>query len=87
MSDNMMKFPITHRQRLKNMMGSTSVTCQVSGRYLKFHENSALFESGKYITVDVMPEFEEGKNAKRICQLVVTREELMEALKHVTPSE
>lgn len=88
MSRKMKKFPITGLQRHKNIMGPMCVECEVSGRYLQFHENSALLPSGEFITVDVMPMIEDyDKPGKRICQLIIKREDLMNALTHITPSE
>src|SRR5699024_11729917 len=55
LSDKVKKFPITYSQRRKNMMGPLHVECQVSGRYLQFHEKSDIVQGGEFITVDVMP--------------------------------
>ena len=80
-------WPNAHQQRARERLGVTTVSCEVSGRYLKFHEQSYRSENGEYITVDVMPMFEDEIPQRRICQLVITREELMEALSHVIPSD
>jgi len=88
MGEKMKRFPITGMQRHKNIMGPRCVECQVSGRYLQFHENSALVSTEEFITVDVMPMLEDyDKPSKRICQLIIKREDLMNALAHVTPTE
>ncbi len=69
-------------------MGPLHVECQVSGRYLQFHEKSDIVQGGEFITVDVMPmQIEDDKPVRRICELIITREDLLEALKHITPNE
>lgn len=82
------KFPITYSQRRKNFLGPLHVECQVSGRYLKFHKNSSILRGGEFITLDVMAmPIEDGKASKKICQMIVTREDLLEALNNITPKE
>lgn len=88
MDTKIKKFPISYSERRKNMMGLLCVECQVSGRYLRFHEKSDVLKAGEFITVDVMAmQNEEDKPAKKICELVITREDIMEALKHISPDE
>ncbi|MDU3679697.1 MAG: hypothetical protein E7G07_06700 [Flavonifractor plautii] len=88
MDTKIKKFPISYSERRKNMMGPLCVECQVSGRYLRFHEKSDILKAGEFITVDVMAmQNEENKPAKKICELVVTKEDIMEALKHISPNE
>jgi len=82
------QFPITYSQRRKNSLGPLHVECQVSGRYLKFHKNSSILQGGEFITLDVMAmPIEDGKASKKICQMIVTREDLLEALNNITPKE
>lgn len=42
MNEKVTRFPITYSERRKNMVGPLCVECQVSGRYLRFHENLIL---------------------------------------------
>ena len=51
---NIKKFPITFTQRQKNERGKTSVSCQVSDRWLRFSEESTKLEGGEFISLDVM---------------------------------
>ena len=86
MDDKILQFPISYSERHKNLMGPLCVECQVSGRYLRFHEDSSTLEAGEFITVDVMAmPSEEAHKSREICQLVITREDLLEALKHISP--
>ena len=86
MSDKVKKFPISFSQRRKNTLGPLTVECQVSGRCLKFHEKSSNLQGGEFITVDVMAmQNEDDKPSRKICELIITREDLLEALKHVSP--
>lgn len=79
---NIKKFPITFTQRQKNERGKTFVSCQVSDRWLRFSEESTKLEGGEFISLDVMTLGSDEKE-KKICELVVTREELVEALSNI----
>lgn len=87
MNEKIAKFPMSYSQRHKNMMGPLAVECQVSGRYLQFHEKSDALDTGEFISVDVMAMPDDGKPTRKICGLVIKREDLLETLKHVTPSD
>ena len=67
MNGKITKFPITRSERRKNMVGPLNVECLVSGRYLCFHEKSAVLQDGEFITVDVMAmQMDENKPPKKI---------------------
>lgn len=69
-------------------MGPRCVECKVSGRYLQFSPDSSIMTDGEYITVSVMAmPFDEEKSSKKICEMVITREALFEALTHVKAKE
>lgn len=88
MSNKIVKIPISYSQRRKNILGHLAVECQVSGRYLKFHEKSSILQEGEFITVDIMSApIEDDKKPHKICELIITREDLLEALKHVSPQD
>ena len=88
MNEKVTRFPITYSERRKNMVGPLCVECQVSGRYLRFHEKSDIVQAGEFITVDVMAmQMDEDKPSKKICELIVTREDLLNALKHISPDD
>jgi hypothetical protein len=87
MNNKVTDFPITYSQRRKNIMGPHCVECQVSGRYLRFSEKSDVVSSGEFISVDVMAMPIEGEPERKICGLVITREDLLEALQYTTPKE
>jgi hypothetical protein len=87
MSDNIKKFPISFSQKRKNTLGPLTVECQISGRCLKFHEKSSDLRGGEFISIDVMSmQIEDDKAPHKICSLIVTREDLLEALRHVSPT-
>ena len=83
MNEKVTRFPITYSERRKNMVGPLCVECQVSGRYLRFHEKSDIVQAGEFITVDVMAM----QMDEKICELIITREDLMNALKHISPND
>lgn len=60
------------------------VKCQVSGRRLRFAPDSQMLQGGEFICIDVIAsQMNESKAAKRLCQVIVTREDLLRALSHV----
>lgn len=88
MSEKIIKFPISFTQRRKNSLGPLTVECQISGRCLKFHEKSAVVHNGEFITIDIISaQINDDKNPRKICELIVTREDLSEALKQVSPPD
>ena len=67
----------------KKRVGKYGVPCMVSSRWLQFPEKSAgHFGGGEFIDVDVMTEGENEK-PRRICHLVVTREDLLRVINSV----
>lgn len=88
MNDKITKFPIPFSQRRKNILGSLIVECQVSGRYLKFHEQSDIVNDSEFISVGVMAmPSESDQSSHKICGLIITRQDLLEALNHISPRE
>jgi hypothetical protein len=75
-------------ERMKKKLGDFAVPCMVSGRWIQFStEGSAKFPDGEYIILNVMTR---GANdrPKKLCELIVTREDLQDALDLIekTPS-
>ena len=88
MGDKTIKFPISFSQRRKNSLGPLCVECQVSGRRLQFSQNSTILQGGEFISIDVMTQsLGDDEPAKKICGLIVTREDLELALKNIKPTE
>ncbi len=78
------RFPNTWKQRHKNLLGKHSVPCMVSARWLRFVPESSAFESGEdFITVDVMTGFPGKTDVRKLCQLMILREDLNEVLRKV----
>lgn len=78
------RFPTSWRQRLKNRLGKYSVPCMVSGRWLRFAPESSAFETGEdYITVEVMTGFPGKTDVRKLCELMILREDIYEILRRV----
>lgn len=90
MSDKVIKFPITHSQKRKNQLGPLAIKCEVSGRLVKFNPKSDFVRNdSEFIYLEIFPDSDPDfpdKEQKRICELVLTREDLMKALEHISPS-
>lgn len=57
----------------------------VSGRWLQFRvESSSVFQEGEYIVMSVMTTDSNDKERK-LCELVVTREDLLGAINSIKP--
>jgi hypothetical protein len=69
----------TWKQRKLESIGPLGVPCMVSSRWLKFSEHSSVLEGGEFITVDVMTH-SNGHHPRKLCELVITREDLERAL-------
>lgn len=53
----------------------------ISSRWLNFSEHSSVLEGGEFISVDVMTDT--NGRPRKLCELVVTREDLERALNRV----
>ena len=75
------KFPINTWERIRNQRGKGSVSCEVSGRWLRFSEKNEKQDFGTPVWLDVMTDAAEGD--RKLCQLCVTVEELERVLEHI----
>jgi hypothetical protein len=75
-------FPASSMQRLRNRLGKTSAPCVVSERWLRFQPESKQVGADDFMTVDVMSGSLGARSAK-LCQLIVTRDDLQRALRNV----
>lgn len=73
------KIPISYEQRKINENGVGYVPCQVSGRWLQFN---TMVQDEKYIEVNVMTQTENNK-FKKICELVLSKEDLLRAINSI----
>jgi hypothetical protein len=83
-NDNVIRLPIKYTQILKNKRGKYSVNCLITDRWLKFEDTSVRMDVGEAVILDVMETDTDG-NDKKVCQLVVTKEELLEVIKQIEP--
>lgn len=83
-NDNVIRLPIKYTQILKNKRGKFSVNCLLTDRWLRFEDTSVRMDVGEAIILEVMETDEEGNDTK-LCQLVITKEELLEVLGQIEP--
>lgn len=87
MTDKIIPFPLDSLTRLKNRLGKGAVPCMVSDFWLRFPaESEGHFEAGEFIILSVMRR-EDDEHHKKICELVVTREDLLAAIQGVHDPE
>src|SRR5262249_5170658 len=76
------RFPIKSSERWKNRLGKRAAACLVTDRWLQFPENSEPLPDGDYMFINVMTR-PDGENVRRICQLCVSKQDLIRAIKSV----
>ncbi len=76
-------FPITHRERIKNEQGIMSVECIVSGRWLRFDSTSKNLNGEDIVHVDVMAMHTVGEKDRKICELMISLQELEQVMKKI----
>jgi hypothetical protein len=86
MKDKITKFPITEYQRMRNMQGKLSVPCEVSERWLLFDPTSSKLSKGEFISLKVMTIGQDDK-PKKICSLIMTKENLLKVLSKISIKE
>ncbi|WP_321846962.1 hypothetical protein [Paraburkholderia bannensis] len=69
------------RRRRANL-NERKAPCQVSGRWLQFPTNAREFKTGTFLAVDVMTENDDGK-PRKLCELVLVKEDLLELLNRI----
>lgn len=79
MSDKIVKIPISHKQRKINEHGNGYVPCEVSERWLQF---DTVGTKNGLVAVNVMTKNDKGVK-KKICQMVLNKDDLLRALNSV----
>jgi len=79
MEKNVVRIPISNKQRQINKHGEGYVPCEVSSRWLQFDSYGT--ENG-LVMVNVMTENEEGIE-KKICELVLTKDDILRAVNNI----
>lgn len=82
MKQKVIKFPIPKSTRLRNLQGEFAVPCEVSERWLSLRSTCSHLHEGMFISLDVMT-MGADDSPKKLCSLIVTRENLMEVLTRV----
>jgi hypothetical protein len=83
MTGRVVRFPVDWRQRWRNRMGDRAVPCQVSGRWLEFPEAADRVAGEDWMVINVMTEDYAGEKARKLCGLVLSRDDLLHALNRV----
>jgi hypothetical protein len=82
MDDNkVVRFPTNSSQRWRNRHGKFSISCLVSGRYLRFDKKSEPLPDGNYVFMDVMTD--DGEKPRKLCQLCISKQDLRAVLERV----
>lgn len=85
MVNRIIRFP-NFFDRLKRKLGPRLVSCQISDRWLEFPEKgSGHYREGEFLTVSVMT-WGKDEKPRKLCELILTREELMAATAAVKKS-
>ncbi len=76
MSEKITALPLGDSDRRRLDRRSRIVRCEVTGRWLQFHPRAERYPEGTYLIVDVIEEGTESE-PRRLCELVLSREELL----------
>jgi hypothetical protein len=88
MAKNIIKFPAGNARRRRKKTGKGIVPCMETERWLQFpDESSGYFEQGEFIEVAVMTYSPTKERPRKICDLLVTREDLLTAINSITPPD
>jgi hypothetical protein len=65
----------------------TDVPCEVSRRWLRFRPDSHRTQAGEFMFIDVMTSLDDDRGVRehKLCEVIVTREDLLRALGTVKP--
>ena len=85
MSDKIKNFPRGAERRDRLNVRKYRVPCQVSDRWLQFPQTAHALVGGDFMAVDVMTLGGDEKERK-ICELVLTRQDLIRMLEQVATS-
>jgi hypothetical protein len=85
-ANNVIQFPVSYSKQYKNRLGKQAVPCQVSDRWLRFNETSTVAPAGEFLVLDVMTGSVD-TGSRKLCQVVFTRDALLEALSSVRPAQ
>lgn len=77
------RIPIEYKQRMINKYGQGYVPCEISGRWLQFPEESAFVGNEELMFVDVMTMDTCNDKPRKLCQLCVSREDILRALDNI----
>ncbi|SFT82825.1 hypothetical protein SAMN05192563_1004224 [Paraburkholderia aspalathi] len=69
-------------RRRRTNVNEGKAPCQVSGRWLQFPAKAHEFKNGTFLAVDVMTADSDG-NPRKLCELVLVKEELLELLTRI----
>lgn len=78
---DIIKFPVSYFERIKNSRGKLSASCIITDRWIIFHPNSTELKIGDVVWLDVMTSVS-GKD-KKICELAVCKEDILKAISNI----
>ena len=80
MSKKVDPLPINPYKAIQRSLGARFVPCMVSGRYLEFPlKSGGKFQGGEFIPIKLMT-VGDSNQPRKICELVLTREQILAAL-------
>ena len=85
MSRKIIPFPRGEKRRRNLALSKYRVPCQVSDRWLQFPKTANAFDNGDFLRVDVMT-MGENEKERKICELILTKQDLMHMIQQVATS-
>ena len=85
MSDTIKYFPRGSERRERLNLRKYRVPCQISERWLQFPETAQALQGGDFMRINVMTVGSNDRDRK-ICELVLTKQDLMRMIEQVATS-
>ena len=85
MANDTIRFPMNSIDRIRNRRGKRSVSCTVSGRWLRFRDDVYRGPGETLVFIDVMTETDPDKESRKLCDLCISVEELKKVLSRCEP--
>ena len=80
---NISRFPMKGEDRTRHDRNARRIPCEVSPRYLQFHGGTRISEGRTFLSLDVMTQNEVNEENRKLCELILCKEDLLELLELV----
>ncbi len=84
MATHIIQFPAS-RENQRRLENRKRIACQMSTRWLQFRPFSYDVPAGVFLHLDIMTQTEQNAKPRRLCDVLISRDELLEAIQRIEP--